>query len=129
MNSPAEVAEDVVLHGFKTGYRHVGEQILYNQSCTLSEEKVDSARVYRNEGPCSDAIKKAGIPRSEVFFTSKVPPKSMGYEKTKASIESSFKQTGLDYIDLYASYLTLQNRDEQSISNQRQIPYTRSIWR
>lgn len=40
------------------------------------------------------------IPRDELFFTSKVPPQSMGYEKTKASIESSFKQTKLDYIDL-----------------------------
>ena len=30
-----------------------------------------------------------------------VPPRSMGYEQAKASIESSFKQTGLDYIDLY----------------------------
>ncbi|KAL2041959.1 hypothetical protein N7G274_005147 [Stereocaulon virgatum] len=82
--TPANVAEDVTLHAFKTGYRHV-----------------DSARVYRNEQPCADAIRKAGIPRSEIFFTSKVPPRAMGYEKTKDSINSSFSQTGLDYIDLY----------------------------
>ena len=50
-------------------------------------------------------MKKSGIPRSEIFFTSKVPPRSMGYEETKASIESSFKQTGLDYIDLYVCFL------------------------
>lgn len=61
---------------------------------------VDSARVYRNEQPCADAIRKSGISRNDIFFTSKVPPRSMGYEATKASIESSFKQTGLDYIDL-----------------------------
>ena len=60
--------------------------------------QVDSARAYRNERPCSAAIR---IARSESFFTTKVPPQSMGYERTKASIESSFKQTGLDYIDLY----------------------------
>lgn len=82
--TPADVAENVVLHSFKTGYRHV-----------------DSARVYRNEGPCAEAIKKSGIPRSEIFFTSKVPPRAMGYEQTKSSINSSFSQTGLDYIDLY----------------------------
>lgn len=82
--TPADVAEDVTLHAFKAGYRHV-----------------DSARVYRNEQPCADAMKKCKIPRSEIFFTSKVPPRSMGYEQTKSSIESSFKQTGLDYIDLY----------------------------
>ncbi|KAL8688649.1 MAG: hypothetical protein Q9218_005492 [Villophora microphyllina] len=82
--TPADVAEDVVLHSFKVGYRHV-----------------DSARAYRNEGPCAEAIKKCGIPRGEIFFTSKVPPRSMGYDQTKASIKSSFSQTGLDYIDLY----------------------------
>ncbi|KAL8782631.1 MAG: hypothetical protein Q9213_005218 [Squamulea squamosa] len=62
---------------------------------------IDSARAYRNEGPCAEAIKKSGIPRSEIFFTSKVPPRSMGYEQTKSSINSSFSQTGLEYIDLY----------------------------
>lgn len=60
----------------------------------------DSARVYRNEQPCADAVRKSGIPRSEIFFTSKVPPRDMGYDRTKAAIEASFKQTGLDYIDL-----------------------------
>ena len=82
--TPADITESVSLHAFKTGYRHI-----------------DSARVYRNEQPCADAIRRSGIPRSEIFFTSKVPPRSMGYDATKASIESSFKQTGLDYIDLY----------------------------
>ena len=82
--TPADVAEDVVLKALETGYRHI-----------------DSARVYRNEQPCADAIRKSGIPREDIFFTSKVPPRSMGYDATKASIESSFKQTGLDYIDLY----------------------------
>ncbi|MCJ1271681.1 hypothetical protein MMC22_011586 [Lobaria immixta] len=82
--TPADVTEEVVSQSFKAGYRHV-----------------DSARAYRNEGPCSDAIKKSGIPRSEIFFTSKVHPRAMGYEETKRSIQSSFAQTGLDYIDLY----------------------------
>ena len=45
-------------------------------------------------------MRKSLIPRGEIFFTSKVPPRSMGYEQAKASIDSSFKQTGLDYIDL-----------------------------
>ena len=82
--TPASVTEDVVLKAFETGYRHV-----------------DSARVYRNEQPCADAIRKSGIPRDQIFFTSKVPPRSMGYDATKSAIASSFSQTGLDYIDLY----------------------------
>ncbi|MCJ1246871.1 hypothetical protein MMC30_004080 [Trapelia coarctata] len=82
--TPAGVTEDVTLHAFKAGYRHV-----------------DSARAYRNEGPCAEAMKKSGLPRSSIFFTSKVPPQSMGYEGTKSAIKSTFAQTGLDYIDLY----------------------------
>jgi len=82
--TPAEVTEDVTSHALKTGYRHV-----------------DSAVVYRNEAPCSAAIKKSGIPREQIFFTSKVPPKSVSYDAAKTEIEESLKRTGLDYIDLY----------------------------
>lgn len=84
--TPAAVTESVVLHAFNTGYRHV-----------------DSARAYRNEQPCADAIRSSthSIPRSEIFFTSKVPPRAMGYEATIKSISSSLSQTFLSYIDLY----------------------------
>ena len=82
--TPAASCEEVVLHAFKTGYRHV-----------------DSARAYRNEQPCADAIRASGLKREDIFFTSKVPPRAMGYEAAMKSIESSFSQTRLDYIDLY----------------------------
>jgi len=82
--TPAAECEEVTLHAFRSGYRHV-----------------DSARVYRNEQPCADAIRKSGLKREEIFFTSKVPPKSMNYEDAKKSIESTFSQTKLDYVDLY----------------------------
>ncbi|KIV95796.1 hypothetical protein PV10_03406 [Exophiala mesophila] len=82
--TPADVAEQVTLHAFQTGYRHV-----------------DSARAYRNEQPVADAIRNSGLKREDIFFTSKVPPRSMGYEATQKAINSSFVQTGLDYIDLY----------------------------
>jgi diketogulonate reductase-like aldo/keto reductase len=60
------MTESVTLHAFRTGYRHV-----------------DSARAYRNEQPCADAMRASGIPREEIFFTTKVAPRSMGYEATK----------------------------------------------
>ena len=44
---------------------------------------------------------KAGIRRSDLFFTSKVPPRSNSYEEAKACVAESLKKTGLDYIDLY----------------------------
>src|ERR1700753_3013334 len=81
---PADVAEKVVLHAMKTGYRHV-----------------DCAIVYRNEGPAAAGIKKSGIPREQLFFTSKIPPPAMNYESAKKCVDDSLKRTGLDYIDLF----------------------------
>ena len=98
-NSPAAEAEDVVLHAFKTGYRHVSF-IPFPVISIPNRSQIDSARAYRNEGPCADAVRKSGLARSEIFFTSKVPPRAMGYEQTTAAVKSSFHQTGLDYIDL-----------------------------
>jgi diketogulonate reductase-like aldo/keto reductase len=50
--------------------------------------------------PCANVIKKSGIPREDIFFTSKIPPRSLGYENTVAHVNKTLKDTGLDYIDL-----------------------------
>ncbi|KAI9659104.1 MAG: hypothetical protein M1821_002064 [Bathelium mastoideum] len=44
---------------------------------------------------------KAGIPRNELFFTSKVPPGAVNYKDAKACVSDSLEKTGLEYIDLY----------------------------
>ena len=46
-------------------------------------------------------MRASGLKRQDIFFTSKVPPKELGYDNAKKSIQSTFAQTGLDYIDLY----------------------------
>ncbi|KAI9745150.1 MAG: hypothetical protein M1818_001428 [Claussenomyces sp. TS43310] len=81
--TPADACADVVLQALKAGYRHI-----------------DSAAAYRNEGPCGAAIRSSGIPRSEIFFTSKIPPRALSYENTKAQVDTSLQTSGLDYIDL-----------------------------
>jgi diketogulonate reductase-like aldo/keto reductase len=43
---------------------------------------------------------KSGIPRGDIFFTSKIPPRTLSYENTKAQVETTLKETGLDYVDL-----------------------------
>ncbi|KAF2801663.1 Aldo/keto reductase [Mytilinidion resinicola] len=82
--TPADITESVVTHALKTGYRHI-----------------DSAVAYRNEAPSAAALLKSGLPRSSVFFTTKIPPKALGYDSAKAYIAESLSVTGLDYIDLY----------------------------
>jgi len=67
---------------------------------TTNIKKVDSAAIYRNEEPAGLAIRKSGIPRADIFFTSKIKPYNLGYQNTKANIEKSLQESGLDYIDL-----------------------------
>ena len=82
--TPSDITCSVVSHALQTGYRHV-----------------DSAVAYRNEAPSAEGMKVSGIPRSELFFTTKIPPKEMGYESAKRHIENTMKVTGLGYVDLY----------------------------
>ncbi|KAK9771761.1 putative NADP-dependent oxidoreductase domain-containing protein [Seiridium cardinale] len=85
--TPPDETEKACLEALKAGYRHI-----------------DSAVLYRNEAGVGAAIKKSGIPRSDIFFTTKVPQMPSGgldYSKTKAQIDQSLKTAGVDYIDLY----------------------------
>ncbi|KAH8716745.1 NADP-dependent oxidoreductase domain-containing protein [Phaeosphaeriaceae sp. PMI808] len=82
--TPADITSEVVQHALKVGYRHV-----------------DSAVAYRNEQPSAEGIKKSGIAREDLFFTTKIPPRDMGYETAKEHIENTLKITGFKYVDLY----------------------------
>lgn len=79
---PAE-CERCVLDAISVGYR-----------------SIDTAQAYNNEEGVGNAIQKCGIPRSELFITTKVWISNGGYEKAKASIEDSLKKLKTDYIDL-----------------------------
>jgi len=80
---PADICTGVVSQALKAGYRHV-----------------DSAAMYRNEAAAGKAIREFGIPREEVFFTSKVFAHNISYKLVKTQVESSLKQSGLGYLDL-----------------------------
>ncbi|NLA58161.1 MAG: aldo/keto reductase [Firmicutes bacterium] len=61
---------------------------------------IDTAQAYGNEAAVGKAIKKCGIPREELFVTTKVWISNAGYEKAKKSIEESLARLQLDYLDL-----------------------------
>lgn len=66
--------------------------------------QIDSAKYYENEAECADAMRKSGIDRSQIFYTSKIPVNHMkNYETAKSALEASFAAAKLDYIDLYAT--------------------------
>jgi len=62
---------------------------------------IDTAQSYGNEEAVGKAIKSSGVPREELFITTKVWIQSNGYEGTKRAFENSLKRLQLDYIDLY----------------------------
>ena len=75
---------DAVLSALKAGYRHI-----------------DTAAAYYNEADVGKAIKDSGIPREEIFITSKLWLQDYGYEAAQKGLETSLKNLGMDYIDLY----------------------------
>ena len=78
-----EECERCVLDAISAGYR-----------------SIDTAQAYGNEEAVGNAVKKCGVPRDELFITTKVWISNGGYEKAKASLKESLKKLQLDYIDL-----------------------------
>lgn len=62
---------------------------------------IDTAASYMNEEAVGRAVKRSGVPREELFITTKIWIQDYGYEKTKAAFETSLKKLQLDYLDLY----------------------------
>ena len=62
---------------------------------------IDTAASYGNEEAVGKAIKRCGVPRQELFVTTKLWVSDAGYEKAKRAFDRSLKRLGLDYLDLY----------------------------
>lgn len=76
--------EQAVLDAIETGYR-----------------LIDTAASYHNEEAVGNAIRNSGIPREELFITTKLWVQDAGYENTLKAFERSLKKLQLDYLDLY----------------------------
>lgn len=50
--------------------------------------------MYRNEEPSAKGMLKSGIPRDQLYFTSKVPPKELSYASAKKAVDESLQKTG-----------------------------------
>jgi diketogulonate reductase-like aldo/keto reductase len=62
---------------------------------------IDTAAAYGNEAAVGRAIAASGVPRSELFVTTKVATQDHGFGTTKAALAASLERLGLDYVDLY----------------------------
>lgn len=82
--SDADVCEQSVYDAIMAGYR-----------------LIDTAASYLNEEAVGRAIKRSGVPREELFITTKLWVQDTGYEKTKKAFEKSLQRLQLDYLNLY----------------------------
>jgi diketogulonate reductase-like aldo/keto reductase len=79
-----DVAVSSVKAAIEAGYRHI-----------------DTAAIYGNEEGVGEGIRQSGVPRKELFITTKVWNDDHGYETTLRAFDLSMKKLGLDYLDLY----------------------------
>jgi 2,5-diketo-D-gluconate reductase A len=90
-----EECERVVSEALEVGYRHI-----------------DTAMIYRNEKAVGAAIKRSGIPRDELFVTTKLWNSDQGSETTADALQTSLDLLGLDYVDLYLIHWPAPLRDK-----------------
>ncbi|WHY93022.1 aldo/keto reductase [Neobacillus cucumis] len=76
------------------------EQAVYD-AIMAGYRLIDTAVSYLNEKAVGRAIKRSGVPREELFITTKLWVQDTGYEKTKKAFERSLDRLQLDYLDLY----------------------------
>jgi diketogulonate reductase-like aldo/keto reductase len=62
---------------------------------------IDTAVNYENESEVGEGLRRSGVPREELFVTSKIPGRHHGYEDAVASTKESLERLGLDYLDLH----------------------------
>ncbi|MCI2418173.1 aldo/keto reductase [Saccharopolyspora sp. K220] len=91
---PDDQAEAAVTTAFEAGYR-----------------AIDTARIYGNEAGVGRAVRASGLPREDVFLTTKLWNDDQGYDATLKAFDASLARLGTDYVDLYLIHWPAPARD------------------
>jgi len=84
------------------------------QALNVGYRLIDTASMYGNEKDVGEALRKSGLPREEVFITTKLWNSDHGYDKALAAFEESRKKLGLDYVDLYLIHWPVEGLRSES---------------
>jgi 2,5-diketo-D-gluconate reductase A len=91
---PEDQTQEAVETALEAGYRHI-----------------DTARIYRNEEAVGRALAASGLPRDQVFVTTKLWNSDQGPDTTRPALEASLDRLGLDHVDLYLIHWPTPARD------------------
>jgi diketogulonate reductase-like aldo/keto reductase len=91
------VTRAAVSTALRVGYRHI-----------------DTARIYGNEADVGAAVRDSGVPRHEIFVTTKLWNDDQGYDSTLRAFDASLSRLGFDYVDLYLLHWPVAGRRLES---------------
>ncbi|TLS38673.1 aldo/keto reductase [Pseudalkalibacillus caeni] len=91
-----------------------GEEVISSVKAAIEAgyKSIDTAAIYGNEEGVGKAIAESGVPREELFITTKLWNSEQGYESTLAAFEESLKKLQLDYVDLYLIHWPVPKKDK-----------------
>ena len=75
---------------------------------------IDTAKLYENEEGVGRAVRESGIPREELFITTKVWNSDQGYEQTLAAFDTSMRKLGLEVLDLYLIHWPVKGKYKET---------------
>ena len=94
---PGKETKDAVLSALEIGYR-----------------LIDTAAMYENEKAVGEAVRESGIPRDQIFVTTKLWNADHGYNRAISAFEKSLRRLGLSYIDLYLIHFPVERLRNES---------------
>ncbi len=94
---PGKETKQAVLYALEIGYR-----------------LIDTAAMYMNEEDVGEAVRESGVPREEIFVSTKLWNADHGYDKALAAFDQSLEKLGFSYIDLYLIHFPVERLRNQS---------------
>jgi methylglyoxal/glyoxal reductase len=118
LNDKVILNNGVKMPGFGLGVYKVedGETVIQavRAAIDIGYRSIDTASLYGNERGVGQAVRESGVPREELFITSKVWNDQQGYESTLQAFDESLEKLGMEYLDLYLVHWPVRGKFKET---------------